>query len=237
MKNFDRGSSGITLIALVVTIIVLLILVGVSIWTLTGNKNIINQSFEAKNQADYKDVEEEVMQQWLLVQNDTRNEYPDNSTLAAKLQERLASKNSSASVSYLDNHFDIDYKGYRLNFDLQTQSIAQDLLPTQYKKVEYIESTGTQYIDTNYIPVNGDDIEIKNITTNRSTNNSIFSAGTGTYQLILLEMDHIYFKNFASGNAPYFGRMEISDSNIKINDGNVYVNNVHMCNSVYERGS
>ena len=75
MKNFDRGSSGITLISLVVTIIVLLILAGVSILALTGDKNIINQSFEAKDQTAARDIEEEIMQQWLLVQNETINEF------------------------------------------------------------------------------------------------------------------------------------------------------------------
>ena len=105
MKNFDRGSSGITLISLVVTIIVLLILAGVSILALTGDKNIINQSFEAKDQTAARDIEEEIMQQWLLVQNETINEYYDDEDLASKLQVRLKNKNSSASVLYSDNQY------------------------------------------------------------------------------------------------------------------------------------
>ena len=40
---------GITLIALVITIIVLLILAGISIMMLTGDNSILNQSTNAKN--------------------------------------------------------------------------------------------------------------------------------------------------------------------------------------------
>jgi len=40
----EKGSKGITLIALVITIIVLLILAGVSIATLMGDNRVINKS-------------------------------------------------------------------------------------------------------------------------------------------------------------------------------------------------
>lgn len=42
MKNKMKENTGITLIALVITIIVLLILAGVSISMLTGNNGILN---------------------------------------------------------------------------------------------------------------------------------------------------------------------------------------------------
>ena len=47
-KKFKRNK-GITLIALVVTIIVLLILAGISISMLTGQNGILNRASEAKN--------------------------------------------------------------------------------------------------------------------------------------------------------------------------------------------
>ena len=58
MKNFRRNNSGITLIALVITIIVLLILAGVSIATLTGENGILTRSNEAKtvyNKASFQE--------------------------------------------------------------------------------------------------------------------------------------------------------------------------------------
>lgn len=121
MKKFYKSPSGITIIALTITIIVLLILASVSIWTLIGDKNIINQSFEAKNQTNSKDIVEEITQQWLLVQNDTRNEYYDNSTLASMLQERLKNKDSNATVEYQNDNFIISFRNTNnLKFNLKT---------------------------------------------------------------------------------------------------------------------
>ena len=48
MKKVLKEKSGITLIALVITIIVLLILAGVSIAMLTGDNGILTQATEAK---------------------------------------------------------------------------------------------------------------------------------------------------------------------------------------------
>ena len=57
MKN-NKRNQGITLIALVVTIVVLLILAGISISMLTGDNGIITQSKNAKNNTEQAKVEE-----------------------------------------------------------------------------------------------------------------------------------------------------------------------------------
>ena len=61
MENLKskKMSSGITLIALVVTIIVLLILAGISITMLTGDNGILNRAGEAKNITEEKQIIEE----------------------------------------------------------------------------------------------------------------------------------------------------------------------------------
>ena len=58
--NKLKTTKGITLIALVITIIVLLILAGVSIAMLTGDNGILTQANEAKEQTEYKGAEEKV---------------------------------------------------------------------------------------------------------------------------------------------------------------------------------
>ncbi len=58
-KTFGRNK-GITLIALVVTIIVLLILAGISISLLSGQNGILNRAVEAKKQTESKSAEEKV---------------------------------------------------------------------------------------------------------------------------------------------------------------------------------
>ena len=50
IKTEKQKNKGITLIALVITIIVLLILAGVTISTLTGENGIITRATSAKNQ-------------------------------------------------------------------------------------------------------------------------------------------------------------------------------------------
>ena len=55
-----NGNRGITLIALVITIIVLLILAGVSITMLTGNNSILQKATEAKTQTEDKSKEEQI---------------------------------------------------------------------------------------------------------------------------------------------------------------------------------
>ena len=57
-KNFHN--KGITLIALVITIVVLLILASVSIAMLTGDNGILTKANEAKQQTEYKNAEEKV---------------------------------------------------------------------------------------------------------------------------------------------------------------------------------
>ena len=56
--NLKKSQNGITLIALVVTIIVLLILAGISINMLTGQNGILNRASEAKIAQGISQVEE-----------------------------------------------------------------------------------------------------------------------------------------------------------------------------------
>ena len=55
-----KNQKGITLIALVITIIVLLILAGVTIAMLTGENGILNQAQEAKEQTEINSAEEKL---------------------------------------------------------------------------------------------------------------------------------------------------------------------------------
>ena len=60
VKNIAKKQTGITLIALVITIIVLLILAGVSIATLTGNNGILTQANTAKESNNSATAKEKV---------------------------------------------------------------------------------------------------------------------------------------------------------------------------------
>lgn len=59
-KTLKRNERGITLIALVITIIVLLILAGVSIAMLTGDNGILSQATKAKDETEKAKIKEEM---------------------------------------------------------------------------------------------------------------------------------------------------------------------------------
>ena len=54
LRNKETNSKGITLVALVITIIVLLILATVTIQVLTGDNRIINKSWTSKKRTNNK---------------------------------------------------------------------------------------------------------------------------------------------------------------------------------------
>ena len=76
LRNTLRRNKGITLIALVVTIIVLLILAGISIAMLTGQNGILNRAAEAKEKTR---VAQEDESQKLKGYEDTINQYAPSS--------------------------------------------------------------------------------------------------------------------------------------------------------------
>ena len=76
MKSIRKQEKGITLIALVVTIIVLLILAGISISMLTGQNGILNRAAEAKEKTG---VAQEDESQKLKGYEDTINQYAPSS--------------------------------------------------------------------------------------------------------------------------------------------------------------
>ena len=76
LRDTLRRNKGITLIALVVTIIVLLILAGISIAMLTGQNGILNRAAEAKEKTR---VAQEDESQKLKGYEDTINQYAPSS--------------------------------------------------------------------------------------------------------------------------------------------------------------
>ncbi len=72
-KKFKKGTAknekAITLIALIVSIIVLLILAGVSIAVLTGENGILNRATEAKKTDEEAEIMEKIRLAFLNAQN------------------------------------------------------------------------------------------------------------------------------------------------------------------------
>ncbi len=108
-KNQKKREEGITLIALVITIIILLILAGVTIATLSGPNGILNNALNAKTKTEIANLEEEanIIYTELLANKYTEGgEDPSLGDLINKLTEkgynivtRPASSSSIAGIN------------------------------------------------------------------------------------------------------------------------------------------
>lgn len=87
IKKSLKASSGITLIALVVTIIVLLILAGIAIQMLTGDNGILNRTTEGRNKTIHASVYEQLKIEELAYLSDIMT-LKTSSTLIEYLQSK-----------------------------------------------------------------------------------------------------------------------------------------------------
>ena len=92
-KHKKNQVSGITLIALVITIIVLLILAGISIMMLTGDNGILTRAGETKEATEEKEFKEQLQ---LEVMGNYNEEYKLNATT---LKQDIENSISNSSVT------------------------------------------------------------------------------------------------------------------------------------------
>lgn len=108
--------------------------------------------------------------------------------------------------------------------------------------VSYLSATGTQWIDTGITPLMGDELELKSVQCKKKGSGMqvVFSAGTGTYQLIILVADGTYsdrasfYKYFASGGAKNINPPNYLNNPTKIkidSEGSVFYNDVFIIQS------
>lgn len=109
------STKGVTLISLVVTIVVLLILAGISVAILSGDNGILKSAQRAQEQSKLADIREEVDIKWVEVLKEAG---PTHTTeeLEQKLQEKLRQEDENAVVKYRPENdtFEITYKDMML---------------------------------------------------------------------------------------------------------------------------
>ena len=86
MKLLRKKEKGITLIALVVTIIVLLILAGISIGAITGDNGIINQAKNAKDDTQRSQWEEQI--DVAIIDAESKNKNPTMEDVIEELKNK-----------------------------------------------------------------------------------------------------------------------------------------------------
>ena len=163
MINNKKMSKGITLIALVVTIIVLLILAGISVQMLTGDNGILQRSIEAKTMTDDNRIKEEL--DMMLMEYKLSNEYENNN--GDNFQTLLQYLNNNNKVNIVKEKQDnlvVEYQGkkYIINkISLQSKEYQSESLKIDDEiKVLNALKNGTSLLTVNYEPASTDKIYI-----------------------------------------------------------------------------
>lgn len=162
-SNFTKltQKKGISLIVLIVTIIVIIILAAVVILNISKN-NPVESAKEARFKEDVRKFQDELA---LTVSKQYAN-------AGGHRNEKISTSNFDKIKEYIPGFS----KKYRDKFVIQDDELTytnilddkekeyaqglnvkkeRRLLPDEYQQVEYIESTGTQYIDTKFSTVSG----------------------------------------------------------------------------------
>ena len=122
-KLKKHSNKGITLIALVITIIVLLILAGVSIAMLTGENGVLTKATEAKEQTEVAQEKEEIQMAYAASKANKVDQVADDVT-ASELQGELTKLNSLGTVDDSDG-LKVSYpNGHVYTIDQETGKIT-----------------------------------------------------------------------------------------------------------------
>lgn len=175
MKNFVKTNKGITLIALVITIIVLLILAGVAISMLSGDNGILNKAKQAKDATRGGEVQETVA---LEAANNAGAEYLGGTkkTRPQVISELHANgKLTDAEVATLEENDVITIGGITIDFSVlgpisNAKTLVQAFKDREINVGDYI----TNYNST---------LNNSNATSSLTTEETGFDGGTQTYKV------------------------------------------------------
>ncbi|MCI8761018.1 MAG: hypothetical protein HFJ34_07955, partial [Clostridia bacterium] len=137
MKKIDKlnakenSNRGITLIALIITIIILLILAGISIATLTGENGILKKAVQSNEKSQKAQAEEEiklVLNEWQIEKVST------NPTFEQYLGTKVESNEIDQYQTIENNKIEIDRNNYYIVVD-EKGNIIEDIQKTSTKLV------------------------------------------------------------------------------------------------------
>lgn len=115
MKTKFKNAKGITLIALVITIIVLLILAGVAIATLTGDNGVLTKAESAKTEKEIAEVKEQAQLDILNWQTDKNGENASlNDSIVKSIIEEANAGNTNKYYSSIDDTKIYTKNGYEI---------------------------------------------------------------------------------------------------------------------------
>ena len=182
MKNLLKKQNGITLIALVITIIVLLILAGITIAMLSGENGILNRAQQTNMQNDYFQAEEKVKLAYMAVKTEIMTQKVQNSNYnaqnnAGKLGKIVRDELNGSEWTVSPDGTELTAFGTTINItytkaSLKQGGISQDPLhPRQNGEVNY-EIT----------------LELQDATVNFDTDKNVFDGGSGAIDPVLPDL-------------------------------------------------
>ena len=143
LKNLVKKQKGITLIALVITIIVLLILAGVSIATLTGNNGSIESCY---NSGACNGIRSGGVVSQVSSESRVSNCFVCNSNIESRNVIHWPSSNEASGI-FTNCYYNKDFFD-----DISNVSIGTGLTATQMKSSEFLDMIGNNFkADTNNI--------------------------------------------------------------------------------------
>ena len=123
-----KEKKGITLIALVVTIIILIILAGVSLNLIFGQYGIVTRAQEAKEKTKGEQLAEEIKLALteIILESEINNEKLTNQIIKQKLEN-----NSNLKGIVVNDKLEIQYKGYEFYIDNNNQLYIKGEAPAE----------------------------------------------------------------------------------------------------------
>ena len=124
----NKKNKGITLIALVITIIILLILAGISILMLTGQNGILNRAQEAKVKNEKSQAQEEVTiaLNYLQIENETSSTTLTQENKRKILEDELKKSAKDSTVIISGNGYKVNHRKYNFYIDENLKLIEDE---------------------------------------------------------------------------------------------------------------
>lgn len=247
-RNEFLLEKGITLVALVVTIIVLLILAGVTLNIALGQNSLLTKAKKANQISIYSNAVERVelalmsLKSEILAQLASNSEFDSTTAenteyLGKNIVEKEINDTNNWIVDYsnpsriyityyndkleekgIDNNTPKHDKKIDFIIELDKQDanlfVNEGPLSTDYQEVEYIESQGNQFINTEVIGKNSLEMQAKIMYTYITNDGGMLGARNGDIRIYPM---HVFPSKFCIGYGSYYSSDLYVETNIIYN--------------------
>ena len=180
----ERNYKGITLIALVITIVIILILTGTSIQILTGSNGVIDRTVNAKNMTNKGAILEKIKLECLALTNSDEIKNKDSKEIFEIIKENLDLNDANFKIYSKCMHITTkEGWNYTVGFDL---SIYEELVAYLDIADGTIDLKQEGYVQNNQPLVKYDG---KYVITGTTKDNVVRVMEEGTYNIILKDLN------------------------------------------------